>query len=330
MADDERGVALRAYGSHMRKPGSQRSATPASRSRRPTSSRSWRGASPGNRGRRRPRRQRYPLAIQLRTAISRRRRLVAAALLSVAVAIAVMQISPDDRDTVPVVVAARPLGAGTVLSSADLKVVEYPAPLAPASQSGAAADTTGTPTAVTNSSADDGDTVELAGALPHTGSLNDWVGRTLSTAVVEGQPLTGPSVVGPDLLAGQPAGTTAVTVRVSDPGALTHLRPGQRVDLVNRAADGSIAGQDPDNDDHGSAAAQVVARDVTVLWVADPTEPESGLLSAAGTADAEDLMVVGADTETAQAIAARESQQLVPVLVSSLPEISPSAEAADP
>lgn len=238
---------------------------------------------------------------------------MAAALLSVAAAVLVVQISPAGRETTPVVVAAGSLGAGTVLSSADLRIADYPVALVPS------------PT-----SPDPG--TEGTGGDP--ASIDHWVGRTLSTAVVEGQPLTGPGVVGPDLLTGQPAGSTAVTVRVADPGALTHVRPGQRVDLVQPGTGSGI-----DEDPEPQNREKVVARAVTVLWVAGPAEPDPGLLSASSAGSDRDLLVVGADTRTAQSIAGNDSHQLVPVLVSAgdspapdspAPGPSPSAADAEP
>lgn len=261
----------------------------------------------------------YPLALQLRTAISRKRRLVAAALLSLAAALIILVLSPGDRDTVPVVVAAKSLGAGTVLASGDLTVAQYPVDLVPAGN-------TENTSSTSQASAVDG-SAEVISPPASSDRVEDWVGRTLSTAVVEGQPLTVASVVGPDLLAGQPAGTTAVTVRVADPGALTHLRPGQRVDLVHRSTTNSVDQPEPSPSSSPEADANrsVVARDVTVLWVADPVEPSTGFLSSAGGSE-QDLLVVGADSPTAQAIAASDTKELVPVLVA----LNPSGEAAAP
>lgn len=232
----------------------------------------------------RARRPGYPLALQLRTAISRKRRLVAAALLSIAATILVLQLAPQERATTPVVVAARPLGAGNVLTKDDVKIVDYPIELVPAAH---------TPPATQGNE-----------PVPAPENIDKWVGQTLSTAVIEGQVLTPSSVVGPDLLAGQPDGTTAVTIRVADPGALTHLRPGQHVNLVNRTETKT------DEPSH-----TVIAHDVTVLWVADPSTSETGLLSSTSEDSAEDLLVVGADSDTAQKIASKDSQELVPVLV---------------
>lgn len=181
-----------------------------------------------------PRRPRYPLGVAFRTALSRRRRLIAAVLLSTAAAIAVLQLSPGRQATVPVVVAAHPLGAGTVLSHDDLRVADYPEVLAPG-----AVDRTRPGAPIAGAAPGDLQAVSApdapaAAREDPADPAADWVGRTLSSAVVQGQPLTAASVLGPDLLAGQPRGSTAVTIRVADPGTLTHLRPGQRVDLIRR------------------------------------------------------------------------------------------------
>lgn len=69
------------------------------------------------------------------------------------------------------------------------------------------------------------------------------------------------------------------------------------------------------DDESGSPRHNVVAHDVTVLWVADPTEPATGLLSSSSGESNQDLLVVGADADTAQSIAAHDGQELVPVLV---------------
>ena len=325
----------------------------------------------GGRGtaRKRPRpaarRPRYPLGITLRTALSRRRRLIAAVLLSIAAAIAVLQISPASQRTVPTVVAARSLGAGTVLSAEDLQVVDYPIDLVPGESSAGAEDTgaaaaSGTP----GSSVGEGQPAEDALSTPAEGGSADpagtspeadqqietWVGRTLASAVVEGQPLTGPSVLGPDLLSGQPPGTTAVTIRVADPAALTHVRPGQHVDLIRSDADLPAAASsaspgdrtdresaDPSGDgaqgseqSRDSESSARVAVQLPVLWVADPAEPAEGLLASAPDVQ-DDLLVVGADAATAEHLAAAPEGELVPVLVAAPADagaLSPSAEAA--
>ncbi|MBM7822444.1 SAF domain-containing protein [Kocuria palustris] len=309
-----------------------------------------------------PRRPRYPLGITLRTALSRRRRLIAAVLLSIAAAIAVLQISPASQRTVPTVVAARSLGAGTALSPDDLRVADYPVDLVPGESAAGAEDTaapddqgssvgTRQPSTDPLSTPTEGLAADAAGESPGADQqIETWVGRTLASAVVEGQPLTGPSVLGPDLLSGQPPGTTAVTLRVADSATLTHVRPGQHVDLIRSdadlpapspsaaaddrtdgdAADASEDGAEGSEQTGASETSARVAAQLPVLWVADPAEPADGLLASTPESQ-DDLLVVGADAATAERLAAAPEGELVPVLVAAPADaeaLSPSAEAA--
>ncbi|MGQ1839463.1 SAF domain-containing protein [Kocuria turfanensis] len=152
----------------------------------------------------RPVRRRYPLSLHLRSALSRRRRLAAAVLVSLALGLVVLRLGPPRTGTVPVVTAAEALPAGTVLGPEQLAVAAYPPGLVP---QGAVADP-----------------AELAG-------------RTLAGAAGAGQPLTGAAVVGPGLLTGRPAGATAVTLRIDDPAVLQHVRAGDHVDVVGLSDD---------------------------------------------------------------------------------------------
>lgn len=309
-----------------------------------------------------PRRPRYPLGITLRTALSRRRRLIAAVLLSIAAAIAVLQISPASQRTVPTVVAARSLGAGTALSPDDLRVADYPVDLVPGESAAGAEDTaapddqgssvgTRQPSTDPLSTPTEGLAADAAGESPGADQqIETWVGRTLASAVVEGQPLTGPSVLGPDLLSGQPPGTTAVTLRVADSATVTHVRPGQHVDLIRSdadlpapspsaaaddrtdgdAADASEDGAEGSEQTGASETSARVAAQLPVLWVADPAEPADGLLASTPESQ-DDLLVVGADAATAERLAAAPEGELVPVLVAAPADaeaLSPSAEAA--
>lgn len=286
----------------------RRAAAPATRRARDATSTAARRRRRGGRPlaqRSEPSRPRYPLGVMVRTAVSRRRRLLAAVLLSAAAAVAILQLSPARQPTVPTVVASGSLGAGTVLAPEDLEVIDYPAALVPGAR------------------ADDAD------AAASAGSPDDWVGRTLAGPLIDGQPLTAASVLGPDLLSGQPAGTTAVTIRVADAGALTHLRPGQHVDLILRSAalgsGPSPEETDPPRDPELSAAEQTtrIGSGLPVLWVADPVAPADGILAQSAEVQ-DDLLVVGADARTAARIAATEEGELVPVLVA-----SPEDEADD-
>ncbi|MUN61560.1 Flp pilus assembly protein CpaB [Kocuria sediminis] len=155
----------------------------------------------------RPVRRRYPLSLHLRSALSRRRRLAAAVLVSLALGLVVLRLGPPRSGTVPVVTAAEALPAGTVLAPEQLAVAAYPRGLVP---EGAVADP-----------------AELAG-------------RTLAGAAGAGQPVTGSAVVGPGLLTGRPAGATAVTLRIDDPAVLQHVRAGDHVDVVG-LSDGDLS-----------------------------------------------------------------------------------------
>ena len=159
---------------------------------------------------RRPRtvRRRYPLSLHLRSALSRRRRLMAALLLGLAVGLVVLRLGPPQTRTVPVVTAAEALPAGTVVTPERLAVAAYPHGLAP---EGAVADP-----------------AELSG-------------RVLAGAAGPGQPLTETALVGPGLLTGQDGGVTAVTLRIDDPGVLRHVRAGDHVDVVH-LPDGAAPG----------------------------------------------------------------------------------------
>ncbi|MFI7581582.1 SAF domain-containing protein [Kocuria kalidii] len=151
---------------------------------------------------RRPRtaRRRYPLSLHLRSALSRRRRVLAALLLGASVGLVVLQLGPPRTRTVPVVTAAAAMPAGTVVSPEQLAVAAYPHGLAP------------------------------EGAVPDPAELS---GRVLAGAAGPGQPLTETSLVGPGLLTGQDHGVTAVTLRIDDPGVLRHVRAGDHVDVVH-------------------------------------------------------------------------------------------------
>lgn len=159
---------------------------------------------------RRPRtvRRRYPLSLHLRSVLSRRRRLVAALLLGLAVGLVVLRLGPPQSRTVPVVTAAEALPAGTAVSAEQLAVAAYPHGLAP------------------------------EGAVDDPAELS---GRVLASAAGPGQPLTETALVGPGLLTGQADGVTAVTLRIDDPGVLRHVRAGDHVDVVH-LPDGAAPG----------------------------------------------------------------------------------------
>lgn len=205
-------------------------------------------------------RPRYPLSLRFRTAVNRRHRLVAAALCAVALTLLILRFAPPSAQSSPVVTVVNPVPAGTALSGADVHVQEVPVDWVP---DGAVTD----PSVVT--------------------------GQPATVALVPGQFLTESSVLGPGLLESQPEGTTAASIRVSDPAVLRHIRPGDSVDVVHQP------------DSAGNDRQKTVAESVTVLWSA-PVDAgqDSSLLSASGTDTDLGLVVLAAPRETASGLAA--------------------------
>ena len=205
-------------------------------------------------------RPRYPLSLRFRTAVNRRHRLVAAALCAVALTLLILRFAPPSAQSSPVVTVVNPVPAGTALSGADVHVQEVPVDWVP---DGAITD----PSVVT--------------------------GQPATVALVPGQFLTESSVLGPGLLEGQPEGTTAASIRVSDPAVLRHIRPGDSVDVIHQP------------DSAGNDRQKTVAESVTVLWSA-PVDAgqDSSLLSASGTDTDLGLVVLAAPRETASGLAA--------------------------
>ncbi|HET8987807.1 MAG TPA: SAF domain-containing protein [Humibacillus sp.] len=146
--------------------------------------------------------------------------------MAAAAAITLSALAPraTQADGRQVVVAVRDLPAGAVVTRADVEVVGRP-----------------------------------ASTVPETGltAYADVVGRTTATAVSTRDVVTAERLVGDALLAGQPAGSVAMSVPVLDVGEAT--RPGTRVDL------------------YATASGDAAASDVVVLAVRRPTESGSVL-----------------------------------------------------
>ncbi len=142
-----------------------------------------------------PPRRRPRLALHTRVLLWRCRWLVVAACLGLAVATAVERMSP--ADTRPVVVAARELGLGAVLTTADVTVSELPHDAIPA---GAAA------------------------------TAEELVGGRLAVGVPAGLPLVESLLVAE--LTAAPSGTVIAPVRFSDAAVAALLRPGMRIDVA--------------------------------------------------------------------------------------------------
>lgn len=125
----------------------------------------------------------------------RRRRLLAALLVLVAVWAGLRATAAPAPPSVAVTVAAHDLAAGRVLADADLATVRFPPGTVPA------------------------------------GHVRDPVGRRLAGPLRAGLPLTDAALVGPALLRDRPD-LTALPVRLPDTAMAELLRPGDLIDLV--------------------------------------------------------------------------------------------------
>ncbi|MCI2421309.1 SAF domain-containing protein [Saccharopolyspora sp. K220] len=126
------------------------------------------------------------------------RRLTAVALLALAAGLAFQPRHGPPESRVAVLVAARDLPPGRVLSHVDVVRREMPAELVP------------------------------DGALPDAAAA---VGRVLGSAARGGEPLTDVRFNGPTVASGG-AGRASVPVRLADPDVADFLVPGRRVDLI--------------------------------------------------------------------------------------------------
>lgn len=135
----------------------------------------------------------------LRRAVPRHRRLLAAGLAAAAMAFALAALRPDPPPTTDVLVAVRDLAAGVHLRAGDTRSLAVPATAAP---DGVLAD----PAAV--------------------------AGRVLAAPVRRGEPLTDVRLVGAAALHGYGAGKVGTPVRLADPGVAALLRPGAVVDVL--------------------------------------------------------------------------------------------------
>lgn len=157
----------------------------------------------------------------LRAWLWRFRWLVVSVCVACAAWLVVGELRPAPPPTVPVVVAAHALPAGSTVTAADLRVDR--APVAP------------------------------AGAV----RLDDAVGATLTIGVTEGLPLVSTMLLGPGLVEAAPPGWVVAPVVLADPVLADLLRVGDRVDLYLAAAD---TGGRLDDAHLVSAGALVLAR----------------------------------------------------------------------
>ena len=146
--------------------------------------------------------------LRAQRAVLRRRRLLAALLAATAVWTGLGVVAPPTPATVPVLVAARDLPAGTLLTDADLVEIGFRPDTAP------------------------------VGAARSEGAVT---GRILAAPLMQGEPITLVRLVGADLAAAQP-GRRAVPVRLPDPGMVALLEVGDQVDLIAASPkDGAVS-----------------------------------------------------------------------------------------
>ncbi|WP_239437137.1 RcpC/CpaB family pilus assembly protein [Arthrobacter alpinus] len=205
--------------------------------------------------------------------VVRRRRLFAAMFLCAAASLAVQQLTPASPITTGVMVASRDLPAGHVLSANDLKSAKVSPQMVPdgAIRSPAAG-------------------VLAAGAPPPVDSSTEWLGLQVSGPIRRGEVLTDASLLGTGLLAGAPAGSQAVPLRLSDPSTLTLLRQGQLVTVVLSSSQGM----------DGPVTNETLAENVPVLWAPDQESTGGGLLPAQ---ESDGVVVVAASATQAVKLA---------------------------
>jgi Flp pilus assembly protein CpaB len=275
--EPRRSVLLPAIGFGARQPGDAVPAPQLAESRAP--------AGPAGDRRRRER------AREARLLVARYRPLLLSLAALVVLLSVVQALAPPSAATQPVLVAARDLAAGNVITDADLRQVDWPADLSPPP----------------------GDPATAAGLL----------GRSLASPVRAGEAVTDARLLGPGVLTGQPAGTLAVPVRLADATAATLVAVGDRVDLIAGASpDGAAFGAGPSGSD-------VVASDVLVLAVPGRADDVTGGLGAlAGGGDepgaaAAGVLVVATDRGTAVRLAGAQAGHVLSVAVRAGPRAAP-------
>lgn len=137
--------------------------------------------------------------VSIGRAIAWQRRPLAVLAAMAAVLCLAAALDPTSEPTVPVVVAARPIAGGRVLTDSDLRIAHYPRELAP------------------------GDSVADPAQL---------TGRMVITNAVSGSPLGEQSVVAPRVSA-TAAGRVLLPLRLDDPAIAALLRVGDVVDILS-------------------------------------------------------------------------------------------------
>ena len=136
---------------------------------------------------------------ELRIALARRRRLLAAGLMAGSMAFAISALSPTAARTVTVLAAAHDLVGGATIAESDLRELSLPAAVVP------------------------------AGAVDDAARLT---GRVLAGPVRAGEAFTDVRLVGPSLLAGYGDRMVASPVRIADAASARLVRPGDVIDVL--------------------------------------------------------------------------------------------------
>jgi pilus assembly protein CpaB len=134
----------------------------------------------------------------VRRLLARYRRILGALLAAVAVLVVVEALAPAAPASRPVVVAARDLESGSVLSAGDVRVVQMPPRLVPAGS---------------------------------TYSAAKVVGSVVAGPMRAGEVVTDRRLLERALVAGYPPGIVAAPVRVRDAGVVSLLSVGDRIDV---------------------------------------------------------------------------------------------------
>lgn len=194
--------------------------------------------------------------------LNRNRRLAVALLLCAAIGLAVQQLTPAPALTQAVLAAARDLPAGQTLTLADVMEVHFPQELLP------------------------------AGSFSNSSALE---GKQLAAPVRKGQLFADSQLLGPGLLAGSPAGSAAVPLRLADPSSIRLLSAGQLINVVLTGGNGF----------EQRAPSQVLAEQVPVLWTSSGGGAPGQWLDAG---DPDGLIVVAANAEQARSLAGSSTQ----------------------
>ncbi|WP_427018880.1 RcpC/CpaB family pilus assembly protein [Pseudarthrobacter sp. P1] len=136
------------------------------------------------------------------------------------------------------------------------------------------------------------------------------VGKQLAGPVRRGQILTDASLLGAGLLVGTPPGSQAVPVRLADPATIRLLARGQLVNLVLSSTSGAL----------DTAANELLAQSVPVLWTAGTEPPASALVPAQ---EAEGLLVVAAGPEAALRLAGASARGKIFLVLVDAPPAQP-------